>query len=135
MSEWCVGIVGISAFVNKWKIVFRAFTKPYLRLFLQLLFLWQKIMCCCVTHSAYAVNIPQFQLRDQYSLLKMYNVIRFSRLKKLISSNLYISVWVIIILKPLWFIIYLSHNFLTKRFDSRIFDRRWKIKLKIISAL
>ena len=73
--------------VNKSKIVFLAFTKPYLQLFLQLPFSWQK---SCVV--AWMTHAPMSTLlnstNEANTFLTMYNIIRFSRLLKLVSSIL-----------------------------------------------
>ena len=46
-----------------------------------------KIMCCCVTHDATS-SILRNSTNEANTFLTMYNVIRFSRLSKLVSSNL-----------------------------------------------
>ena len=78
--------VGMSALVNKSKIVFLALTKPYLQLFLQLLFSWQK-SCGCETHDATSSKLLN-STNEVNTFLTMWNIIRFSRLSKLVSSNI-----------------------------------------------
>ena len=46
-----------------------------------------KIMCCCVTHDATSSILLNFT-NEANTFLTMYNIIRFSRLSKLVSSNL-----------------------------------------------
>ena len=46
-----------------------------------------KIMCCCVTHDATS-SILLNSTNEANTFLTMYNIIRFSRLSKLVSSNL-----------------------------------------------
>ena len=46
-----------------------------------------KIMCCCVTHDATSSKLLN-STNEANTFLTMYNIIRFSRLSKLVSSNL-----------------------------------------------
>ena len=80
----------MSCLVRQSKILFLAFTKPYLQLFLQLAFLWQKSCVVYVMHDATS-SILLNSTNEANTFLTMYNIIRFSRLSKLVWSTLYLN--------------------------------------------
>ena len=78
--------VGMSYLVNKSTIVFLAITKPYLQLFFQLLFFWEKIMCCCITYGATSWIMLNFT-KETDTFITMYNIIKVFDTFESVSST------------------------------------------------
>ena len=87
----CVGMSSQwSSLVFPWQQIKNCLSRLYQTLstavFATTLFV-TKIMCCCVTHDATSSTLLN-STNEANTFLTMYNIIRFSRLLKLVSSNL-----------------------------------------------